>query len=63
MAHFLPRHLKLALIFSLFSCVSHLAYAASPPTLTGTNAFLYKLGQKGPGGGFIFFVDYEDQSY
>ena len=63
MLNYLPRYLKLTLITGLLACISHLAYAGSqpPPTLEGVNKFKYKVGATGPGGGFIFFVDYFDQ--
>jgi hypothetical protein len=39
----------------------HNHHASSPPPLGGVNKFAYKVGDHGPGGGFIFFVDYYDQ--
>jgi hypothetical protein len=33
----------------------------APPPLAGVNKYKYKVGDRGPGGGFIFFVDYYDQ--
>ena len=62
MLNYLPHYLKLTLITGLLACISHLAYAVSPPpVIDGVNKFAYKIGARGPGGGFIFFVDYYDQ--
>ena len=36
-------------------------HASPPPPLAGVNKYKYKVGDRGPGGGFIFFVDYYDQ--
>jgi hypothetical protein len=36
-------------------------HASNPPPLAGVDKYKYKVGDKGPGGGFIFFVDYYDQ--
>ena len=33
----------------------------APRPLAGVDKYKYKVGDKGPGGGFIFFVDYFDQ--
>jgi len=38
----------------------HYAHHAPPP-LEGVDKYKYKVGAPGPGGGFIFFVDYYDQ--
>jgi hypothetical protein len=63
MFNFIPRGLKLTLIFCFLACVSHLAYAQqrTPRPLSGVKGYAYKIGDTGPGGGFIFFVDYYDQ--
>jgi len=59
--------LKLTLITGILAGVSHLVYAGppqhehAPPPLTGVNNYKYKVGDKGPGRGWIFFVDYYDQ--
>ena len=33
----------------------------APPPLEGVNKYKYKVGDRGPGGGLIFFVDHYDQ--
>ena len=59
--------LKLILITGLLAGMSHLVYAGppqhehAPPPLSGVNNYKYKVGDKGPGRGWIFFVDYYDQ--
>jgi hypothetical protein len=58
MFNFLPHYLKLTLITALLACISHLAYADFN---NNHDNFAYKIGDRGPGGGFIFFVDYHDQ--
>ena len=50
--------LMLAIVAPLFVST---VYAHSPPPLGGVNKFAYKIGDTGPGGGIIFFVDYYDQ--
>jgi hypothetical protein len=63
MFNFLPHYLKLTLITGLLACISHLAYAGSNNNNDNNHnkKFAYKIGARGPGGGFIFFVDYYDQ--
>jgi hypothetical protein len=36
-------------------------HPSPPPPLVGVNKYEYKVGDRGPGGGFIFFVDHYDQ--
>ena len=36
-------------------------HPSPPPPLVGVNKYEYKVGDIGPGGGFIFFVDHYDQ--
>jgi len=36
-------------------------HPSPPPPLEGVNKYEYKVGDIGPGGGFIFFVDHYDQ--
>jgi len=36
-------------------------HPSPPPPLEGVNKYEYKVGDRGPGGGFIFFVDHYDQ--
>ncbi|MFA5924965.1 MAG: hypothetical protein WC856_27405 [Methylococcaceae bacterium] len=50
-------YLKLTLITGFLACISHLAYADSLPA----HPHAYKIGDIGPGGGFIFFVDNDKQ--
>jgi hypothetical protein len=62
----LHNHLNLTLIASLlFVCFSQLTYAKThiPPVPVSEDAklFKYKIGDTGPGGGWIFFVDYYNQ--
>ena len=33
----------------------------APPPIAGVDKYKYKVGDRGPGGGFIFYVDYYDQ--
>jgi len=62
MFDYLSHCLKRTLITGLLACISHLAFAAPDlPPLNGVNQFAFKIGDRGPGGGFIFFVDYNDQ--
>jgi len=53
----LLHYLKLTLITGLLAGISYSAYAGPDRPET----FHYKVGDKGPGGGWIFFVDYHDQ--
>ncbi|MEQ1545822.1 hypothetical protein [Methyloglobulus sp.] len=39
----------------------HHNHAFPPPPLVGVNKYKYTVGDRGPGGGFIFFVDYYNQ--
>lgn len=63
----LLHYLKLTLITGILAGMSHLVYAEppqhehAPPPLSGVNNYKYKVGDKGPGRGWIFFVDYYDQ--
>jgi hypothetical protein len=62
MFDYLSHCLKRTLITGLLACIGHLAYAAPDlPPLNGIKRFAFKVGERGPGGGFIFFVDYFDQ--
>lgn len=62
MFDYLSYCLKRTLITGLLACISHLACAAPDlPPLNGVKQFAFKIGERGPGGGFIFFVDYFDQ--
>ena len=65
MPNLLAPCLKSLPIAAVLACVSQLAqgYGSPPPPLplTGVENYLYKVGDPGPGGGFIFFVDYFDQ--
>ena len=36
-------------------------HSSPPQPLEGVNKYKYKVGDRGPGGGFIFFVDHYDQ--
>ena len=58
-SYFIP--VVIALMLALVSLSVSTVYAGSPPPLGGVEKFKYKIGDKGPGGGFIFFVDYYDQ--
>ena len=53
----LLHYLKLTLITGLLAGISYSAYAGPDRPET----FHYKVGDRGPGGGWIFFVDYRDQ--
>jgi hypothetical protein len=55
--------LAIALMLAIVPLSVSTVYAGSnePTPLGGVNKFKYKIGDRGPGGGFIFFVDYYDQ--
>lgn len=52
----------IALLLALAPLSISTAHAGSaPPPLAGVDKYKYKVGDRGPGGGFIFFVDYFGQ--
>jgi hypothetical protein len=70
--HTISKLFAIALLLALAPLFISTAYAWSdddnhhhghhaPPPLEGVNKYKYKVGDRGPGGGFIFFVDYYDQ--
>ena len=57
----LLHYLKLTLITGLLAGISYSAIADPSHDKNEPQRFHYKVGDRGPGGGFIFFVDYYDQ--